>query len=35
VADRRILRAFSDQLALVLERDRMLRVAMEATKRAV
>jgi len=33
--DHRILRAFSDQLALVLERDRMLRVAMEATKRAV
>jgi nitrate/nitrite-specific signal transduction histidine kinase len=35
VPDHRILRAFSDQLALVLERDRMLRVAMEATKRAV
>ena len=35
VPDLRILRAFSDQLALVLERDRMLRVAMEATKRAV
>ena len=35
VADHRILRAFSDQLALVLERDRMLRVAMEAAKRAV
>ena len=35
VPDLRILRAFADQLALVLERDRMLRVAMEASKRAV
>jgi two-component system, OmpR family, sensor histidine kinase KdpD len=32
MADLRILRAFSDQLALVLERDRMLRVAAEASK---
>ena len=29
--ERRVLRAFSDQLALVLERDRMLRVATEAS----
>lgn len=31
-SERRVLRAFSDQLALVLERDRMLRVATEASK---
>jgi two-component system sensor histidine kinase KdpD len=31
-SDRRVLRAFSDQLALVLERDRMLRVATEASR---
>jgi GAF domain-containing protein len=30
--ERRVLRAFSDQLALVLERDRMLRVATEASR---
>ncbi len=30
--ERRVLRAFSDQLALVLERDRMLRVATEAAR---
>lgn len=32
--DRRVLRAFCDQLALVLERDRMLRVATEALRSA-
>jgi two-component system sensor histidine kinase KdpD len=34
VSERRVLRAFSDQLALVLERDRMLRVATEASRRS-
>jgi len=33
-AERRVLRAFSDQLALVLERDRVLRVAVNATRGA-
>jgi K+-sensing histidine kinase KdpD len=33
-AERRVLRAFSDQLALVLERDRVLRVAVSATRAA-
>lgn len=31
-AERRVLRAFSDQLALVLERDRVLRVAVNASR---
>jgi two-component system sensor histidine kinase KdpD len=30
--ERRVLRAFSDQLALVLERDRVLRVAVDASR---
>lgn len=32
--ERRVLRAFSDQLALVLERDRVLRVAVNASRAA-
>ncbi len=32
--ERRVLRAFSDQLALVLERDRVLRVAVSASRAA-
>lgn len=32
--ERRVLRAFSDQLALVLERDRVMRVAVSASQRA-
>jgi hypothetical protein len=34
-AERRVLRAFSDQLALVLERDRALRVAVVRAQRSV